>query len=516
MTFSMMRATDDDSTSVAARAMAQCILERRRWCKKAVERIQFLEGGMVRREVSLHIFETETLPLWSTGQVIIPLTATLKKPKPLRDLRVFDSAGDPMPILSSKDARKKLEEAYEILNISPDGQGRTVDQDALDKARRLSDFIKKYQVPMALAPQSMAGIAGVITYSYCADLKPPTKPWERVCDVVASILAGFGVSPYIVDIPLMDVRQVGTYHLEVPTPHGLITKLLEIPPGQGSTATAENSQDDKDWQDDKESPIPHVRAGYLAGDDGGFDYRGRLALMADLLGTLPLTVLIGSLLSLAVFCGLHWLPTGGHARVGQSLAAWKESGRVSGGTSIMLFGAAALLALQGRQGENIYTRKIAAPLRVYAFVLAAVLGVAGTSLIGDMKDEWFATYLWIATAVAVIPWLFVSARFLMKMLPWVWVYVAVTIVLTAITLMVVNSETRVFLSFLTAVTSTLLILLLPVCVLGRRRSIFQSKSKFRYRLTIQDVETGRFPSMPVEDSSRLRPPLPREGGVDGG
>ena len=197
--------------------LARCLLQRERWCHRAVERVEFLEGQMVRRELSLHLFNTGLLPAWDGDHILVPVTSTAKIPSPLRDLRVLDPCGDPMPIVGTRESEVRLAQALvalveralpprtltpalrdRIRQIVEPGQPAgpatkpgdvlsqlsplAEDEAAFQTALAFASFVAKYQVTMAVVRKDRLPGAGVVRYSYCADLKPHARFGQKLRD----------------------------------------------------------------------------------------------------------------------------------------------------------------------------------------------------------------------------------------------------------------------------------------------------------------------------------------------
>jgi hypothetical protein len=418
------------------RSLTATLLTRRAWCRRIVERVEFFEGRTVRRSISAQL-DTSNLPRWVTGQILVPLTACSGDDVPLRDLQVLDPLGNPMPLvpsemveacladgiaallaagkswISSAEEAAKLDQALRhaehprtffraCLDVSMDSDGFRNSRGFahLQAAVDLARFAAEQKMPTVLLSADFADQECVIRYSYCADFDPcGVGRVRRLKNMVRCLGAAFGMATYQAYVPLPDLRRIGTYHLEMPTPHGLVAQTLEIRTGDGKSRTSGIGLPDK-----SRSPVSHVRA-TLSPTAPKEDQGAVLRLIVDPLGNLPLTLGTASLLALVFFLLLAIkLPSATPEHLPMmALDAWSERGIASAGTSVLLFGAAALLALQGRQGESIYTRTLAAPLRVYAFVLATALGATATALIGVLSQDLLSCALWVAASLAALP-----------------------------------------------------------------------------------------------------------------
>jgi len=230
---------------------------------------------------------------------------------------------------------------------------------------------------IAVLDGSAAGSRQVLKYSYHWEMGPTSarrlrEPVAWAKSVAATALAGLGLTDAAVDVAIGSADSAASFHLEVPSPPGLLSTSLELVGGDGGSP-----------RDDRLTAVAHAHARF----DGSVEPSARVTFMLSPNGT-HRTITLAAWSTAALFWLALLLP-----------GALEALRRAADGTaSLLLFGPALLVATFARTGENVITSRLYAPLRALALSLAGLLFVAGASLVGQLNDPWLVR-LWSASAV---------------------------------------------------------------------------------------------------------------------
>lgn len=379
--------------------LADALLDWPGWCHRKVESLHLLEGERARRRVSVDC--TPPHQLIVDGRALVPLTWIAKGP--MRSFDMIDGAGNAVPVLGAAENGELCRNLIALILRVYGGQEApttaNADIDAIvfgepeateaARARLFKDVeldsLAEYLVAsvcsnfllIAVLDGSAAGIRQVLKYSYHWEVGPKSahrvaEPVASVKSVWASALAGLGLTDAAVDVAIGSADSATSFHLEVPSPSGVLSTSLELIGGDGGSP-----------RDDRLTAVAHAHARF----DGSVEPSARVTFMLSPNGT-HRTVTLAAWSTAALFWLALLLP-----------GALEALRRAADGTaSLLLFGPALLVATLARTGENVITSRLYAPLRALALSLAGLLFVAGASLVGQLNDPWLVR-LWSAAAV---------------------------------------------------------------------------------------------------------------------
>ena len=379
--------------------LAGALLDWPGWCHRKVESLQLLEGERARRRVSVDC--TPPRQLIVGDRALVPLTWIAKGP--MRSFDMIDGAGNAVPVLGAAENGELCRSLIAlILNVYRGQEAPTTADADIDaivfgqpeaaeaaRARLFKDVeldsLAEYLVAavcsnfllIAVLDRSAAGTRQVLKYSYHWEMGPKPahrlrKPVTWVKSVWASALAGLGLTDAAVDVAIGSADSAASFHLEVPSPPGLLSTSLELVGGDGGSP-----------RDDRLTAVAHAHARF----DGSVEPSARVTFMLSPNGT-HRTVTLAAWSTAALFWLALLLPG--------ALEALRRA--ADGTSSLLLFGPALLVATLARTGENVITSRLYAPLRALALSLAGLLFVAGASLVGQLNDPWLVR-LWSASAV---------------------------------------------------------------------------------------------------------------------
>jgi len=377
--------------------LAGSLLDWPGWCHRKVESLQLLEGERARRRVSVDC--TPPRQLIVGDRTLVPLTWIAKGP--MRSFDMIDGGGNAVPVMGAAENGELCRNLIALILRFYPGQEAATDADidaivfgqpeAAEEARARVfkgvelDSLAEYLVAsvcsnfllIAVLDRSAAGTRQVLKYSYHWEVGPKSvhrlrEPVAWAKSVWASALAGLGLADAAVDVAIGSADSAASFHLEVPSPPGLLSTSLELVGGDGGSP-----------RDDRLTAVAHAHARF----DGSVEPSARVTFMLSPNGT-HRTITLAAWSTAALFWLALLLP-----------GALEALRRAADGTaSLLLFGPALLVATLARTGENVITSRLYAPLRALALSLAGLLFVAGASLVGQLNDPWLVR-LWSASAV---------------------------------------------------------------------------------------------------------------------
>ncbi|WP_370056419.1 hypothetical protein [Leifsonia sp. EB41] len=375
------------------------------WIHRKVESVSLFAGKRGRRRVSLDC--TPPTLVWtkdlsgSASSIYVPLTLMSKRV--LRDLDVCDDSGRALPVLSTSENADLAASALAFLVQFQHGEDaaakywhsiRLVVSGSEEEARKLArSLIEELELDVlaagifldlasnfilaAVLPASASGIRTVLKYSshWEAGIASLDTPWWRRWPVAfwTRLRAGTGHKSIRLLVNLFAVEYVGSYHLEVNAPDGLLCSRIEMPPDKNGYYPLDTDR----------TPVGHVHAHYDHVHRPAGPAIVRFAL--DEAGPLGRTALIAGAMCALFSIFLFWPSAQTDLRDGLDAA-----------TTLLLFVPALLIALNARGLESEFVRWFLLPLRVISGGLAILLVIAGGLLVMKAPDIFNTVFWWIA------------------------------------------------------------------------------------------------------------------------
>jgi hypothetical protein len=170
---------------------------------------------------------------------------------------------------------------------------------------------------------------------------------------------------------------VGSYHLEIPAPEGLVVTKLKL-----SSRAPEGAS--------RPSVIGHVQGKFADTEDDVASAYLRLQGRG-----LLTTVTLYAFLAAVLLGALNWYQEGLHAAISHLDAA----------TAVLILAPALLFGLAARGTENSIVSRLLIPLRVIAALLSVAFALLAAVLIAaptNFAESYVCWAFWMAAAVAIV------------------------------------------------------------------------------------------------------------------
>lgn len=404
-----------DEQRYLGRAVLDSIWGSNAWCFRKVESVELIEGERTRRRVSVdcmpppdrHLaFEpAERRRKWRSpqGPGMVPLGFVSKGV--VRNLDTAGASGETLPVLGREDngelslcaiayqyerevgdisaseyehlraivfgAPKEAAQAVSLLFPTTDEESGEIEFHGIsgpliDLARDLAaNFLL-----VVLVPRDLVGTRTVLKYSFDWTAEfGRRRPLNS-----ARVAAGYGSQQ--LELGVGDPNWAASYHLEVRVQSPLVARELSLPPA--------DTVSDAAGRETGSGTLVHASASYPEGPPPIRIATLKVGVEAT---SIRLVAILVSVFTATVFQLEQHLPGARSAL----LAA------PDGAVAILLAVPAVAVALLAGVGESHLSASLLRPLRVITLWCAALLALAGASLVGHLHEPWISG-LWAAGA----------------------------------------------------------------------------------------------------------------------